>query len=135
MNDKPVGSQLALEQRARKAFAHSVAELDAPTLAGLTRARRRALGGLETPRPVLFAGRAPWIAAGVAAAIALSFAWLLPDNGPQAPQRAVPLAASPDGELLLSQDELDMIQDLDFYSWLDAQARREPPRSSDGGIG
>ncbi len=135
MNERPAAENLTLEQRARSAFARSVAELDAPTRARLTRARRTALTSLEAPRPALIAGPAPWIAAGLAAAVALSFAWLLPDRGPQGPQGSVVVAASPDGALLLNQDELDIIQDLDFYSWLDAQAQQEPPHSSGGGIG
>lgn len=136
MNDAHRRGEPMLEQQARGAFERSVAELDAATRAKLRRARRTALESLEAPRRGVLLGRSSsWIAAGAVAAVAISFAWLIPQNGGVPQQRAVQLASSPDVDLLLGKDELDMLEDLDFYSWLDQQAKRDPPKSANDGIG
>jgi hypothetical protein len=102
-----------------------------------------------------------WAAAAVAAVLAVSVVWLMPsstalwpagtarlsdggtlrsdggpllsDGGAPAPERGVQLASSPDVDLLLDDDELDMLEDLDFYSWLGQQG--DPPAVDEDSIG
>jgi hypothetical protein len=96
----------------------------------------RRMGGAELLREwsrraeALLLGPAGWSAA-VAVALAVSLAWLLPAGAPRAPERPVQLASSPDVELLLEGDELDMLEDLEFYSWLGEQGD-SPPADEDG---
>lgn len=97
---------------------------------------RRRVGGAELLRErsrrieALLVGPAGWAAA-VAVALAVSLAWLLPGGAPRAPERPVQLASSPDVDLLLEGDELDMLEDLEFYSWLGEQGDA-PPADEDG---
>jgi hypothetical protein len=136
MNDVDRRSEELLERKARGVFEHSVAELDGGTRARLTRARLEALRSLdERPRSELARPRA-WLAAVAAAAAAISFAWLLSDGGSDAPpQSAEVVAVSPDGELLLDDEELDMLEDLEFYTWLDEQTGDDVPDAAGDGIG
>jgi hypothetical protein len=129
MND----ARLTFEQQAQSVFERSVKTLDSETRSRLRHARLKALESLDQPRPAAYFRRpAPWIAACAAAVAAFSFAWLLPQNEPQ-PQPAVQLATSPDSDLLLGNEALDMLENLQFYSWLDEQAHENS--AGDGGIG
>ncbi len=110
--------------------------LDAPTLSRLNRARQAALARRRRPlRPAW-----PW-AAGVAAAAACAVALL--SLGPRAPSVPTPVlaqaqppispaapapvlaSAESDAELLGADDAADLVQDLDFYAWLDAQGAQD----------
>ncbi len=102
-----------LADQAKNAFDQSVERLDAATLPRLNRGRHAALA--EAARP----GRS-WVrwmpATGAAAAVLLAVFAL---RGPV----DVDVAAAPasDLEILLGEESIEMLEDLEFYSWLDTE--------------
>jgi hypothetical protein len=97
----------------------SADELDAATAARLNRARQAALDQLDSGR-----SRAPWLlpALSTAAVGVLAVAlWVSQGNGPGSGAPAgVAIESAADLDLLLADDNLEMLEDLDFYAWLDA---------------
>lgn len=97
---------------AKALFDASVDELDAATLSKLNRGRHRALDELGS-------ARANWMrwapAAGVAAAVVLAVTLTM--------RQPVDVEALPatvtDMEILLGEESIEMLEDLEFYSWLD----------------
>ncbi len=108
---KKTDEQLA--EAAKQAFDQSVDGLDAATLSRLNRGRQAALA--EARQPVR-----PWLrwmpATGVAAAVLLA---LVIQQGPG----DVDVIAAPaaDLEMLLGEESIEMLEDLEFYSWLDTE--------------
>ena len=104
-----------LEQRARSAYERAVTGIDRDTAAGLAAARSRAaLQGAP-------AGPIRWmLPAGAAAAIAAGLIIGLPDEDPDHAE-LIATDAAEDMELLLADESLEMIEDLDFYLWLDVE--------------
>jgi hypothetical protein len=113
--------------QARSLLDESAQALDAATLSRLNRARQAALAQ-RAPRR-----RAAWVflPAGLAGACALLLAvgvWHGRRAPTAMPARAV-VAASANGstvnagdlDMIASGDDMEMMQDLDFYAWLDAQ--------------
>lgn len=104
-------------ERAKAAFDSSVERLDAATLSQLNQRRQAALAELAE-RPAA----SPWLrllpATGLAAAAAVAVLIMgrpgvvveLPDAGD---------SAVTDFEILLGDDSLEMIEELEFYSWID----------------
>jgi len=108
---KNTGEKLA--QAAKKEFDQSVDGLDAATLSRLNRGRQAALA--ETRQPVRQWLR--WMpATGVAAAVLLS---LVVQQGPG--DVGVIAAPAADLEILLGEESIEMLEDLEFYSWLDTE--------------
>lgn len=105
----------ALARRARELFDQSVEELDAATLSRLNRSRHEALerasgtGSRFLPRRWL-----PVTGLATAAAVALLVVTL--DRGELEPVRS---EAASDFEILLEGDEFEMLEDLEFYTWMD----------------
>lgn len=103
-----------LEQSAKALFDDSVEQLDAATLSKLNRGRQAALAVAPgTSRQWL-----RWVPATGMATAALVAVIVL--RGPAVVD--VPLAADPtltDFEILMGEDALDMIEELEFYSWID----------------
>lgn len=102
-----------LAERAKETFDRSVDELDAATLSRLNRGRQAALGEAE------HRGRewARWMpATGVAAAVLLA---VLTFQGPG----DVDFISAPatDLDILLSEENIEMLEELEFYSWLETQ--------------
>jgi hypothetical protein len=99
-------------QDAKTLFDASVDELDGATLSTLNQSRHRALEELQSPR-------SEWMrwapAAGVAAAVLLAVMVTLP--GPN--QVEVMPSAVTDMEILLGEESIEMLEELEFYSWLD----------------
>ena len=96
-----------------------VRDLDAATASRLNRARQTALdAGLRRRR-------AWWLpfALATATAVLLALAVTLrsPDATLQAPTLAAPAAAD-DFELLAGGEDLEMIENLEFYAWLEQQS-------------
>ncbi len=119
-NDETVDdvfAEKAFAEKARHRFDDSVQGLDAATRSALNQSRQVALKELGSRRPL----RMTWLpAAGVAAAgVAALMLWTA---NPTLEQKAVPGAA--DIEILLTEDSLEMLEELEFYSWmeLDEQA-------------
>lgn len=102
-------------------------DLDAATLSRLNQARQRALDEMPSARTRAISG-GRWLSAGAVAAAAL-FAVLLwrgnvpPPGIPELPQEIATAANTPDSmslemELLLSDEELEMFEELEFYAAL-----------------
>ena len=103
----------ALSDKAKVLFDESVAELDGETLSRLNRGRQAALAELENRRPRL----ARWLpATGVAAAAVIAV--VIVARGPAIEDVAVPASVT-DMEILLTEDSLEMLEDLEFYSWIE----------------
>jgi hypothetical protein len=104
-----------LARQSKELFDDSVEQLDAATLSRLNRGRQEALAELERSSPV---GQwARWVpATGVAAAAVVAVVvWQgvqvedpLPSTGPVT-----------DFEILIGEDSLEMLEDLEFYSWIE----------------
>jgi len=106
-----------LAQAAKEAFDQTVDALDAATLSRLNRSRQAALAAASTSS--VFSGREwlRWVpATGIAAAVLLV---LLTQQGPG--NIDVITAPASDLEILLSEESIEMLEELEFYSWLDAE--------------
>jgi len=106
------------EKRSKALFDDSVAGLNGNIRSRLTQARHRALA--QMPSSGVGTTRRFWLpAAGIGAAALLAALVIAPRPGAN---RALPesLAAADDMALLLTTDELEMIEDMEFYAWLDS---------------
>lgn len=114
----------AVARRAAALFDESVGSMDGETLSQLNQRRHAALekaGQVSAGVPLT-----RWLAAGGATAAAVLAIALLNVQGPGPdPVRADAVA---DFELLLEQDEFEMLEELEFYSWIDLE-----PESADAG--
>jgi hypothetical protein len=99
--------------QAKAAFDASVDALDAETLSKLNRGRQQALAALERPRR-RWSAWAP--ATGVAAALLVAVMLL---QSPVSLDKAELPSTVADMEILLGEDSIDMLEELEFYSWLD----------------
>ena len=101
-------------QDAKTLFDDSVEELDGATLSTLNQGRHRALAELQ-------AQPAPWLrwapAAGMATA-ALVVAMIIVPEPTEVDM--LPATAVTDMDILLGEDSIEMLEDLEFYAWLDA---------------
>lgn len=102
----------ALSEKSRVLFDESVAGLDGETLSRLNRGRQAALAELGKRRPRHW----QWLpATGVAAAV---IAVVMVTRGPAIEDMAAPESVT-DMEILLTEDSLEMLEDLEFYSWIE----------------
>ena len=112
MNKPP--DQDRLENQAKELFDDSVDRLDAATLSKLNQGRQRALAELEQTQP--YGQWTRWVpATGIAAAALVAVVvW----QG-QPAETIVPPSTVTDFEILMGEDSLEMLEDLEFYSWID----------------
>jgi len=120
------GTENAFVDKARQLFDESVDGLDGETRSRLNRGRQVALAELVT-------GRSLWLqwapAAGVAAAAVVAIVlW----TGTQ-PDYELPPEA--DFEILLTEDSLEMLEDLEFYSWIDLDEEAEQTQQPEDQVG
>jgi hypothetical protein len=104
-----------LEVQAKALFDDSVERLDAATLSRLNQGRQKALEEVRAAGP---AGQwARWVPAGgvAAAAVVAVVVW----QGVPVEHSAPAANSAADFEIMLSEDSLDMLEDLEFYSWID----------------
>ena len=102
-----------LLQQTKEAFDQSVDGLDAATLSRLNRGRQAALAQTSQPHRQWLR----WMpATGMAAALVLV---MLTIQGPG--DTDVISAPATDLEILLSEESIEMLEDLEFYSWLETQ--------------
>ena len=106
-----------LVRQAKALFDESVDNLDGATLSKLNRARQRALEELDEGRQ---AGMRTWLlpAGGAAAVAALAFLVV----GTNETDMRVPdgvTAAGSDFEMLIDENSLEMLEELEFYAWLE----------------
>ena len=130
MNERnDMGADRAFADKAKQLFDESVAGLDAATRSRLNRGRQAALAELRSFRPV-------WVqwapAAGVAAAAV--FAVVLWTGMPPVDE-LTPEASASDFEILLTQDSFEMLQDLEFYSWIDLDEEAGETMEAEGIVG
>jgi hypothetical protein len=115
-----------LERRAKELFDQSVERLDARTRSKLTRARNAALDELNKSQPRLQWLRGP--AAGLVAATVLAAVVILWPRGGQMPETAtLPLE---DFDIVADAENLDMLEDVEFYAWLDEPVPGDANRHS-----
>ena len=108
--------QRQFAEQAKTLFDGSVDRLDAATLSRLNQGRHAALEELQKTRS---AGQwVRWIpATGVAAAAIVT---VMVMRGPEPGELSIEPVTAADFEMLLEDESLEMLQDLEFYSWLEA---------------
>ena len=97
----------------KKLFDQSVDGLDASTLSRLNRSRQLALAETHQAHTRLLRW-AP--ATGIAAAVLIA---VMVTRGPTGVDEIDLPVAMTDMEILLGEESIDMLEDLEFYSWLD----------------
>lgn len=110
---KPMDDEKFAKQ-AKAVFDDSVEQLDAATLSKLNQGRQQALAELDRTRT--YGQWSRWVpATGVAAAAVVAVVvW----QGNPADNPAPAASTMTDFEIMLSEDSLEMIEDLEFYSWI-----------------
>lgn len=104
-----------LARGARRLFDESVEGLDANALSRLNRSRHKALAELDSRQSAIRPVR--WLpAAGVAAA---AVAVVVVMRGPADVGFVEEPVTATDFEILLDEQSLEMLEDLEFYSWLE----------------
>lgn len=103
----------AFEKKVKAVFDESVDALDAATLSKLNRSRHEALAELQRPKHQW----SSWMpATGVAAAVLVAVVLL---ESPAVVRDLNGTTAATDMEILLGEDSIEMLEDLEFYSWID----------------
>lgn len=112
----------ALAARAKSLFDESVASLDGQTQSRLNRARQAALAG--TGGRQIRKGFSQWLpAAGVAAAaVVAAVLWF---SRPVVEEIVRPTSVT-DFEIILQEESFEMLEELEFYSWMDLDDDDEP---------
>jgi hypothetical protein len=127
------GSQSTeLERRAKALFDAEVDNIDGRTRSRLAQARYAALEACQgKPRWSRQMGLRVALPAAAAAAVAVAVlaVWRAPEPAAVSPQ----LAALQDLEILLSEEELEMLEELEFYAWLEEQPEFSAPLDDDVG--
>jgi len=106
-----------LEPRSRELFEESVARLDARTRSRLNQARQHALAEMNKG-----SGRRYWLGApigGLAAAVLIAVVLLRPGVEPK--QAEITGTLLDDFDIVADADNFELIQDVEFYSWLAGQ--------------
>jgi len=117
-DDLAASAEQHLADKAHELFDESVQALDAQTQSRLNRGRQRALAELDSRAG--FRTPSKWVPAAGVAAVAV-FAVVLWSGKPPVDEISPPATTS-DLEILLNQDSFEMLQDLEFYSWIDLDA-------------
>lgn len=121
MNDgnDPTG----FERRSKAVFEASVDGLSGDIRSRLARARHRAVAEVRSTRAPM--ARRFWMpAAGLGAAALAAILFALPMTHRERALPA-PVASAEDMAMLLNSEDLDMIENMDFYSWMDSEAAME----------
>ncbi len=127
MNGNETPAQDAtLETRSKALFDASVAELDGSTRSRLCQARHAALAQVpQRQRPVW------WMHAAATATVVAIVAILLPSfQSPQQPLSEENLAAADDLTLLMNDESLDLLEEIEFYAWLEETDAFDNPAQS-----
>ncbi len=122
-------------RKAGALFSESVESLDGQARSRLNRSRQAALAEIDSGT-VTLSRWTQWVPAAGAAAIAVAAVVLLNGN-PQIDPMANPGAEQPVGdfELLMAADNFDMLQNLEFYSWIDIDAELEGESATGADVG
>lgn len=108
------------EQRTRELFDREVTDLDAATRSKLNQARQRALAELDRPAWSPLRMPLPQAAAGAVAVAAIS-AFLVFRTDVAVVEPDLDFAAASDIEILLAEDDMEFLEELEFYAWLEEQ--------------
>ena len=133
MASENVRTDREFEERTKLLFDESVAALDGETRSKLTRARYRALEELKPGRQPIWARAL--LPVGAAAAVATLTVMLWQGQISAVDDAGFDVAAVTDLEILLSEEELDMIEELEFYAWLEEQVELTEGQIVEDGIG
>ena len=119
----------AFVERAKQRFDESVAGLDGETRSRLNRGRQAALAEIAS-------GGRTWIdwapAAGVTvAALVAVVMW----TGSPPTDELMPSNASTDIEILFTEDSFEMLEDLEFYSWIELDEETDETLQPGGHVG
>ena len=133
MDTETVRKDRDFEERKKRLFDQSVAALDGATRSKLTQARYRALEELVGPRKPIW--NRSWLPAGAAAAVAVLSLMLWQGQLEPVSDAGFDVAAVTDLEILLGEEELEMVEELEFYAWLDEQAELTSGQILEDGIG
>lgn len=121
----------AFAKKAKEVFDRSVQGLDAEAQSRLNRGRHEALAQLQ---PGL--KHSQWLrwapATGVAAAAAVAVVILA---GRPPVDELTPPATASDFEILLDEASLEMLEELEFYSWIDLEVEPEGEVDGNGNVG
>ena len=128
-------------RKAKAMFEQSVDGVDGQTRSRLNQSRQAALAELDSGT-VSLVGLGRWThfapAAGVAAvAVAAVVLWsgnLSFDTG-IGPIDPIESAMPGDFELLMTEESFDMLQDLEFYSWIEIDAETDVDPGADADVG
>lgn len=115
----------AFARQAKKHFDESVSNLDAATCSKLNRGRQAALAELASGGP-RWTQWAP-LAGVAAAAVVAVIVW----TGNPTVEEVVP-AANGDIEILLTEESFEMLEDLEFYSWIELDEESEEQNGNVG---
>lgn len=132
MNNRTEGDDGFLE-RARSVHEAGVSCLGEPVLSRLCAARQRALMEVEQRQPLWYSQR--WLLpAGLATVVlagVVSSALIFTSNK----QPATPFVTADNNDIpiVLSNDNLDMYADMDFYRWLQVQQQQADPQQPGNG--
>lgn len=129
-------TEQVLVEAVKRGLEHSVTNLDAATREKLYRVRLQALERVDRPSGFSFFS-SPFPSFAMVAVFTLGVAlWVLPNApGPlisELPMASVPEVFSPDVaeaamsgastmEVLMSNEEMDFLEDLEMYEWLEAE--------------
>ncbi|GFE89367.1 hypothetical protein [Steroidobacter agaridevorans] len=105
------------EERSRELFDNNVERLDAQTRSRLNQARQRALTEINKG-----SARRYWLGAplgGLAAAALIALIMIRP--GAEAPSTENASVLLDDFDIVADADNFELIQDIEFYSWLATQ--------------
>lgn len=109
-----------LEARSRELLQQSAEYLDAQTLSKLTQARHAALDELQRARA--YRMRRVMIPAGSLAAVALVAVVMWTGPGTWGGGGLPEATSVDDVELVADEENIDLMSELDFYSWVGSQA-------------
>lgn len=112
----------AVEQRSKALFDASVISLSAGIRSKLAQARHAAVDSLQQPAPSVLR---KWLPAATAAAVALTVTAVLFTGAPLRRPASEATLTADDLALLLEDDSLDLIEEIEFYSWLDDGMRSD----------
>ena len=133
MDSESVKKDRDFEERTKLLFEQSVAALDGHTRSKLTQARYRALEELaERASP---GWNRSWLPAGAVAAVALLSLMLWQGQMGPLTTSGFDVAAVTDLEILFGEEEFDMIEELEFYAWLEEQVELTSGEIVEDGIG
>ena len=119
-----------LSETAARRFDESVLRMDAATQSRLNRSRQRALAELRDHGGTW--RRQWWIpAAGVATAVVVAITMLSQKSLLQ----EIPASALSDFEVIMAGENLEMLEELEFYRWLDTEAETDKVPVPDGHVG